>query len=692
VTAIEQTEEERMRRLRNIGLTAHIDAGKTTVTERILYYSGRSHRMGEVHEGTATMDWMPEEQQRGITITSAATTCPWRHHQINIIDTPGHVDFTAEVERSLRVLDGVIVVFCGVGGVEAQSETVWRQADRYRVPRLAFINKLDRAGADADAVLTEMRERLGARPVAVQMPYYVGEQFRGVVDLVEMELVIWRDETLGAEFERVPIPDEVHPEARRRHELLLERLAETYDWVMERYVHDHELDPSTIRRALRQGTIGLELVPVLCGAALRNKGIQPLLDAVCEYLPSPADLPPVTGLHPKTRKAVERRPSPEEPLAALAFKVMADAHGDLVFLRLYSGRLRTGVRVYNPTRRGAEMVTRIWRMHANQRTALEQVLAGDIVAVVGLKDTITGDTLCDRSHHIVLEETSFPETVVSMAIEPRSSADRSRLSETLAKLAREDPTFRWRYDSETGQMVISGMGELHLEVLSHRMLDEYKLDAKIGRPRVAYKATVQQAATAEGRLIKQTGGRGQYARVLLRVEPCPGTMHVLFEDKTRGGTIPRQFISAVEQGIREAAASGPVYGYPLIDVAVTLLDGAYHEVDSSDVAFHAASSQALHRAAEQAGVVLLEPIMNLEVVVPETYLGEVLADLNNRRTEISEVKARGNLRFIEGRVPLATMFGYATAVRSLSQGRATFTMEPCAYAPVPQEKREELLV
>jgi len=685
-------DRRRMERLRNIGLVAHIDAGKTTVTERILFYTGRSHRMGEVHEGTATMDWMPEEQQRGITITSAATTCPWGEYQINIIDTPGHVDFTAEVERSLRVLDGVIMVFCGVGGVEAQSETVWRQADRYRVPRLAFVNKLDRRGADFDAVVSEMRDRLGARPAPIQMPYYQDDEFRGVVDLVRMELIVWQEETLGAKYERLPLPAELAEEARRRHETLLETLAETSDWVLERYVHDHELDPESIDRALREGTIGLRLVPVLCGAALRNKGIQPLLDAVRDYLPSPLDLPPVEGVHPKTGKPLQRRPSPEEPLAALAFKVMADAHGDLVFLRLYSGRLRPGARLYNPTKRRSETATRIWRMHANQRSALEEALAGDIVAVVGLKETTTGDTICDPSHHILLEQPAFPETVISMAIEPRSAADRNRLAEVLDKLSREDPTFRWRYDPETGQVLISGMGELHLEVLGHRMVNEFRLEAKMGRPRVAYKETVRRAATAEGRLIKQTGGRGQYAKVTLRVEPAPGTMGVGFEDKTRGGVIPKAFIKAVEQGVREAAASGPVWGYPLIDVQVTLLDGAYHEVDSSDVAFHAAAMQALNRAAEQAGVVLLEPIMRLEVVVPEQFMGDVLADLNNRRAEINEVKRRGTLCFIEGRVPLATMFGYATAVRSLSQGRASFTLEPCAYAPVPQEMLEEILV
>ena len=664
-------DQARMQRLRNIGLAAHIDAGKTTVTERILYYSGRSHRMGEVHDGAATMDWMPE---------------------VKIIDTPGHVDFTAEVERSLRVLDGVIMVFCGVGGVEAQSETVWRQADRYRVPRLAFVNKLDRAGADFDAVLQETRDRLAAHPVAVQMPYYVEEELRGVVDLVEMRLIVWHDEVLGAKFDCQPIPEDILGEARRRHEALLEQLAETSDWVMERYVHDHELDADSIRRGLREATISLALVPVLCGAALRNKGIQPLIDAVCDYLPSPLDLPPVEGVHPKTGKTVSRAADPEEPLAALAFKVTADAHGDLVFLRLYSGRMRTRVRVYNSVKHTSEMVTRIWRMHANQRTALEEATAGDIVAVVGLKQTTTGDTLCDRSHHIVLERPSFPEAVISMAIEPRSSADRDRLSETLNRLAREDPTFHWHYSDETGQVLISGMGELHLEVLSHRMLNEHGLDAKVGTPRVAYKETVKGTATAEGRLIKQTGGRGQYAKVTLEVAPAPGAMRLQFEDKTRGGSIPRQFMPSVEQGIREAAASGPVWGYPLIDVTVTVLDGAFHEVDSSEVAFLAAASLALNRAAEKAGVALLEPIMHLEVVVPEDYMGDILADLNSRRTEISEVKRRGNTCFIEGRVPLATMFGYATAVRSLSQGRAGFTMEPCAYAPVPQEVYEEIQV
>jgi len=684
--------EERIRRLRNFGLAAHIDAGKTTVTERVIYYTGRSHRMGEVHEGTATMDWMAEEQERGITITSASTTCRWGEYTLNIIDTPGHVDFTAEVERSLRVLDGVVIVFCGVGGVEAQSETVWRQADRYHVPRLAFVNKMDRPGAEFDDVVEEMRERLMARPVPVQMPYVVEDEFRGVIDLVDMELLVWHDESLGAEYDRRPVPEDRRTEVQVRHEHMIEQLAEIREWVMERYVHDHDLDPESIRRALREATIALQCVPVLCGAALRNKGIQPLLDAVCEYLPSPLDLPPVKGVHPKTEKEIERHPDPDGPLAALAFKVASDVHGDLVFLRLYSGRLRNGMRVYNATKKASEMVTRIWRMHANQRTAVEEAVAGDIVAVVGLKQTTTGDTLCDRGHHVILEQLNFPETVISMAIEPRSAADRTRMAEVLNKLTKEDPTFNWRYNDETGQVVISGMGELHLEVISHRMLQDYKLDAKVGRPRVAYKETIKAATTARGQLIKQTGGRGQYAKVTIRVEPDPGTMRVRFEDKVRGGAIPRQFIAAVEEGIQESAASGPLWGYPLINVVVTLTDGDFHEVDSSDVAFNAAASQALTKAVEQAGLVLLEPVMRLEVVLPEQYLGDVLADLNNRRAEISEIKARGKLRFIEGRVPLATMFGYATAVRSVTQGRASFTMEPLAYAPVPEQEYEELLV
>jgi elongation factor G len=677
---------------RNIGIMAHIDAGKTTVTERILYYTGKGYKLGSVDEGTATMDWMPEEQERGITITAAATTCYWRDCEINIIDTPGHVDFTAEVERSLRVLDGCVAVFCGVGGVEAQSETVWHQADKYHVPRVCFVNKLDRVGSDFYRVVDEIHLRLGATAIPVQIPLGKEADFKGAVDLVRMVARVYKDETQGMEFDEFPIPDGVMEEAKHWREWLILHLAERVDSVMEKYVHDHELSEEDIRRGLREGTIRNVITPVLCGAAVRNKGVQALLDAVCDYLPSPLDKPPVIGHHPKTKKEITRKPSPDERLAALAFKIQTDQHGDLTYLRLYSGRIESGLRVYNATADKKEIISRIWRMHANEREKIEFAEAGDIVAAVGLKLTVTGDTLCETHHPVVLEKPSFPQTVIHMAIEPKSSADKDKLTEVLRTLAKEDPTFEWHTDHETGQIIISGMGELHLEVLKNRMLRDFSVAANVGRPRVYYKETIRKAVNkVEGRFIKQTGGHGQYGVVVINIEPFLGEEPVTFENKIKGGHIPREYIPAVEDGIKDTAKGGVVSGYPLINVKVTLIDGSFHEVDSSDIAFAAAASIALKAGVEQAGVRLLEPLMKVETVTPEDYMGEVIADLSARRADIKEVIQRGPIRVIHALVPLAEMFGYSTTLRSLTQGRANYTMEPHDFVEVPQDIYEGLL-
>lgn len=678
-------------KIRNIGIIAHIDAGKTTVTERILYYTGKGYKMGEVHEGTATMDWMIEEQQRGITITSAATTCEWLDHSINIIDTPGHVDFTAEVERSLRVLDGAIGVFCGVGGVEAQSETVWRQADKYRVPRLAFVNKLDRVGSDFYTVIKELEERLDAHPIPIQMPLGKEQDFRGVVDLIRMKVLTFQGE-YGEKVVEEEIPAEILAEANYRREEMIERLAEHSDSIMHRYVNGQTPTEEELYQALREATVQCAATPVLCGAAFKNKGIQPLLDAVVRFLPSPLDLPPVEGTHPKLKdKVLKRRPSPDEPFAGLVFKIFADPHGDLFYLRVYSGRLKSGQRVYNATKDKKESITRIFRMHANERTQIEAAYAGDIVAVVGPKFAVTGDTLCDERHPIVLERISFPQTVISMAIEPKTQADKDKLALVLQKLAKEDPTFDHRMDPETGQMIISGMGELHLEVLKNRMLRDFGLDANVGKPRVSYKETITRPSEAEAKFIKQTGGRGQYGHVVIRVEPYKGERPVEFENKIVGGAIPKEFIPAIEQGIMDTAKSGVVTGYPLINIKVTLLDGSYHEVDSSELAFTAAAAMALQEAVQKVGVELLEPIMKLEIAVPEQYLGEVIADLNSRRADITEMIARGGMRIIHAKAPLAEMFGYATSLRSVTQGRATYTMEPCEYRIAPRQVYEKIV-
>jgi len=688
---------EALSTIRNIGIAAHIDAGKTTVTERILYYAGKTYKMGEVHEGTAVMDFDPEEQQRGITIHAAATTLPWKGLTINLIDTPGHVDFTIEVERSLRVLDGAVVVFCGVGGVEAQSETVWRQADRYGVPRLAFINKIDRVGSDWERVVHEIRTHLHKGAVPIQLPIGAGADFGGMVDLVRMRAIYYRNE-LGTQFDETPIPQDLRAAADAAREELIAKAGEFDDHLMEKYVHGQTIETAELKVAIRKGCVRSQLIPVLCGSALRNKGIQLLMDAVCDYLPSPLDKGAIKGHEPTKRgdyKEVQIKPDPEGPFAGLVFKIAADAHGDLHWVRIYRGTLKTGTRLLNPNRGAKENVSRIWRMHAEERIREDEVAAGDIVALVGLKESFTGDTLCDTRHPVLLERIGIPKTVISMAIEPRTSDDRQRLGEVLRVLAREDPTFEYRVDPETSQTIIAGMGELHLEVLKNRMLREFKLDAKVGRPRVAYRETIRSRAEAEGRFVRQTGGRGQYGVVNIIVEPRPATDleedPVTFEVKIKGGAIPQEFIPSVERGIREAAAAGIATGYPLIDVKATLVDGKYHEVDSSEIAFEAAGSIALRAAVEQAGVRLLEPIMRLQVVAPNEYFGDITADLMSRRAEISETELKGTTRVITAVVPLATMFGYATTVRSLTQGRATYSMEPSHYAVVPDEIAKTLL-
>ncbi len=673
-------------RLRNIGIAAHIDAGKTTVTERILYYTGKQHRMGEVHEGTATMDFLPEEQQHGITITSAATTCFWKDHVINIIDTPGHVDFTIEVERCLRVLDGAVCVLCGVGGVEAQTETVWRQAERYDVPRICFVNKLDRVGSDFDDVVSQIETKLGAYPIALQMPLGKEENFEGVIDLITLKALTFDEDSLG---ERVLIsdpPEELRSEAEARREEMIERLAEVSDALADKYLAEEPITEADLAAALREATIQVKAVPVLCGAALRNKGVQPLLDAVCAYLPSPADLPPVKGVDPATEREQERRPAPDEPLCALAFKIAADRHGDLTFTRIYSGRLRQGSRPYNATRGKTELCSQIFRMHAGSREPVNEAGPGEIVAVIGFKSTITGDTLCERKHPMVLAGLSIPQTVISMAIEPKSQADRERLAQVLAIMAKEDPTFEVRTDPDTGQQIISGMGELHLEVIKERMFREHRIEANVGSPRVAYKQTVRGSARGEEKFVQQTGGRGLYAHVILEVEPFKGRQPVTFVNELKTPDIPKPFLPVIERAVRESAESGSVSGFPLIDIKVRLVGGSHHPVDSTEPAFSRAASVALDRAVDAAGVVTLEPIMRLEVVAPEAYLGDVLNELHSRRAQVLGMDARGDSRIIRAEAPLAEMFGYATALRSVTQGRGAFSMEPLEYRPAPAQQ------
>jgi len=684
-----------LNKLRNIGIVAHIDAGKTTVTERILYFAGRTYKIGEVHEGTAVMDYLTEEQQRGITITSAATTLEWAGHTMNLVDTPGHVDFTVEVERSLRVLDGAVVVFCGVGGVEAQSETVWHQADRYRIPRLCFINKMDRTGADFEAVVREITERLHAHVAVCQLPLGAGDDFRGQVDLIRREALLYEPDEVAMKLRREPVPVEMAEQVEAARQRLIEAAAEHDDALMEKFVHEEEIAEDDIVSAIRKGTVAGKLHPVFCGSALKHMGVRPLLDAVVAYLPSPLDLPPVAG-HPDltNEEVIYRRPSEDEPFSALVFKIAFDKHGDLHFARVYSGALKAGTRVLNSTRDQKENVTRIWAMHAKERIAREKAFPGDIVALVGLKNSITGDTLCDTRNPIVLEKLEFPEPVITMSIEPRSNAEKDRLAEALKVLRREDPTFASRFDGETGQITISGMGELHLEILRNRLVRDMGLDVRVGKPRVAYKETILASAEAEGRFIRQTGGRGQFAVVVLRVEPhmgAEGEPPVHFVDETKGGVIPKQYIASVADGARGAGTSGPLAGYPMINVKVTLLDGEHHPVDSSEVAFERAAVMAFDAAVEKANPVFLEPIMRLQVNTPEAYLGAVTGDLTGRRGEIRHMTARGGYRVVMAEVPLTETFGYSTQLRSLTQGRGTSTMEPCRYAPVPEPVAEKIL-
>jgi elongation factor G len=669
---------------------AHIDAGKTTTTERILFYTGRVHRLGEVDEGSATMDWMIQERERGITITSAATTCLWRDHRINIIDTPGHVDFTMEVERSLRVLDGAVVLLSAVEGVQPQSETVWRQADRYRVPRLIFVNKMDRTGADFGRTVEMIRDRLGANPVPIQLPIGAEEGFEGVVDLVRNRSIIYLDD-LGTRSDETEIPAGLREQAEAAREHLIEVCADLDDALAHKYLEGGEITERELRDVLRRGTLAAKIVPVLCGSAFRNKGVQPLLDAVVDYLPSPLDLPAIVGTDPRTGERVERAADPSGPLAALAFKIISDPYvGKLTYFRVYSGTLRAGSYVYNANKRQKERVSRILQMHANHREDIPEVSAGNVVAAVGLRVTATGDSLCDEASPIILEAMHFPDPVISVAVEPKTKADEERLSTSLARLADEDPTFRVRFDDETGQTIISGMGELHLEIIVDRLLREFNVQANVGRPQVAYKETIRRSATADGRYVRQTGGRGQYGHAVITIEPLPRGSGIEFVDAIRGGAIPQEYIKPVEAGIREAAEAGVLAGYPVVDFRATLVDGSYHEVDSSEMAFKIAGSLAFKEAAARAQPVLLEPMMKVEVVTPEAYMGDVIADLNARRGRIEGVESQGSLRVIRAVVPLAEMFGYATALRSVSQGRATYAMEPSHYEDVPASVAEQV--
>ncbi|HXG51029.1 MAG TPA: elongation factor G [candidate division Zixibacteria bacterium] len=681
-----------LERTRNIGIMAHIDAGKTTTTERILYYTGITYKLGEVHEGTATMDWMVQEQERGITITSAATTCFWRDHRINIIDTPGHVDFTIEVERSLRVLDGAVGVFCSVGGVEPQTETVWRQADKYRVPRIAFVNKMDRLGADFFRVVKMIEDRLGARPVPLQLPIGAEERFVGIVDLVKMRAVVWEEESLGARFRFEPVSEDMAAQAAQYREKLVEAVADCDERIMEKYLEGKEIEEAELRSAIRNATLSLKIVPVLCGSAFRNKGVQPLLDAVVDYLPSPLDIPPVKGTEPGSQKPAERPASDDAPFSALAFKIMTDPFvGTLTFFRVYSGSLQSGSSVYNSTKGKRERIGRLLKMHANKREEIKEVYAGDIAAAVGLRTTTTGDTLCDENKPIILESIEFPEPVISIAIEPKSKADQEKLGLSLQKLATEDPSFRVRTDEETGQTIISGMGELHLEIIVDRLLREFNVGANVGRPQVAYKETIRKKVEQQGKFIRQTGGRGQYGDVWIAVEPLEPGSGFEFVDAIKGGVIPREYIPAVEKGVREAAESGPLAGYPMVDIKVTLFDGSYHEVDSSEIAFKIAGSIAFKEAVRKASPILLEPIMSVEVVVPEEFMGEVIGDLNSRRGKVLGFESRPAAQAIDARVPLAQMFGYATDLRSMTQGRATYTMQFSHYEPVPSSVAEGII-
>ncbi len=678
--------------VRNIGIMAHIDAGKTTTTERVLYYTGINYKIGEVHDGTATMDWMPQEQERGITITSAATTCFWRDHRINIIDTPGHVDFTAEVERSLRVLDGAVAVFCAVGGVEPQSETVWRQADRYQVPRVAFINKMDRTGANFAGVIDQIQSKLKANPVPVQIPLGSEENFAGVIDIVRLKAYHYHEETLGAEYHEEEIPESYRGEVEEYRERLFEAIAETSEDLLEKYLADGSLDEEQILKGLRLGTIAGALVPVLCGSAFKNRGVQPLLDAVVDFLPSPEDIPPIEGLSPDGKKIDTRPADDNEPFAALVFKIMNDSFvGQLSFIRIYSGKVATGTSVSNAATGKSERIGRLLKMHANKREELSEVFAGDICAVVGLRNAGTGDTICDRKNPIVLEAMQFPEPVISVAIEPRTKADQDQLGAALDKLTQEDPTFRVKIDEETGQTIISGMGELHLEIISDRLTREFKIGAKVGRPQVAYREAITRESEAEGLFVRQSGGRGQYGHVKLRIWPLRDGSEFEFVNEITGGVIPKEFIRPVEIGVREAMDRGVLAGYQLMGVGAALFDGSFHDVDSSELAFKVAGSMALQNAAKKAHAVLMEPVMEVEAVTPEQYLGDVIGDLNRRRGRVLGMESRAGFQVATVHVPLSEMFGYATDLRSQTQGRATYSMQFDHYDEVPQAKADEIV-
>jgi len=677
---------------RNIGIMAHIDAGKTTTTERILYYTGINYKLGEVHEGTATMDWMEQEQERGITITSAATTCFWNDFRINIIDTPGHVDFTAEVERSLRVLDGAVAVFCAVGGVEPQSETVWRQADKYRVPRIAFVNKMDRTGADFENCLEMMRKRLNANPVALQWPLGSEENFKGVIDLIQQKAVVYKDETLGAEYELQDIPNELKADAEKHRLRLVEAASEADEALFAKFVNGESISDEELRMAVRRAAIEMKMTPVLCGSSFKNKGVQPLLDAVVDYLPSPLDIPPVSGYSPDRSAELMRKADDSEPFAGLVFKIMYDPFvGQLAFFRVYSGHLDSGTYVYSTAKESKERVGRLLKMHANKREEVEAIYTGDIAAAVGLKNVTTGDTICTDGAPILLEAMDFPEPVISVAIEPKTKVDQEKMGVALGKLAQEDPTFRLHTDEDTGQTIISGMGELHLEVIVDRMFREFSVGANVGKPQVSYKETIGKKAEAEAKYIRQTGGRGQYGHVKIKVEPAKSGTGLDFKNAIVGGSIPKEFIKPVQQGIEEAMTAGVLAGFELQDLKVTLFDGSYHDVDSSEIAFKIAGSMALKQACSKAGPSLLEPGMEVEVVLPEEYLGDVIGDLNGRRGNIEGMEARLGTQIIKAHVPLSSMFGYATDLRSMTQGRATFTMHFASYDEVPKQISDEIV-
>ena len=683
--------EYSLEKTRNIGIMAHIDAGKTTTTERILFYTGVNHKIGEVHDGAATMDWMVQEQERGITITSAATTCHWKNHRINIIDTPGHVDFTVEVERSLRVLDGAVAVLTARGGVEPQTETVWRQAENYNVPRMAYVNKMDITGADFYNVINMMKERLNANAVAIQLPIGAEDDFKGIIDLVKMEAIVYEDD-LGKVEDEVAIPDDMKDQAEEYREILLEALSELDDDFMEKYLGGEEITEDEIKAVIRKGTVACKLCPVTCGTSYRNKGVQPLLDAIVDYMPAPTDIPPIAGINPETGEEDHRPSSDEAPFSALAFKIMTDPYvGKLAFFRVYSGILDGGSYVYNSTKGKKERIGRILQMHANHRKEIERVYSGDIAAAVGLKDTTTGDTLCDEEHPIILESMVFPDPVISVAVEPSTKNDQEKMGVALQKLAEEDPTFRVRTDQETGQTIISGMGELHLQIIVDRMLREFKVDCKVGEPQVAYRETIRKSVEAEGKFVRQSGGHGQYGHCWLKLEPQEPGEGFSFENKVVGGAIPKEFIKPIEDGVKQAMEAGVVAGYPMVDIKATVFDGSFHEVDSSEAAFKVAGSMAFRNGAEKANPVLLEPYVKVEVTVPEEYMGDVIGDLNSRRGRIDGMEARNGSQVITGFVPLSEMFGYSTDLRSKTQGRGNYSMEVAYYDEVPKNIADKIV-